>query len=101
MQAVCQIWEQQSVPPEQKQPVKSSIPTLILSGEYDPITPLSNAQQAMQTLSNSYLFVFPALGHGVFTEHSCPDGIMQAFMQHPTVKPDSGCINTMSEPDFH
>jgi pimeloyl-ACP methyl ester carboxylesterase len=98
--AICQAWGQKPVPASQKQPVTSSLPTLILSGEYDPITPSSNAELAMQTLSRSFLFVFPATGHGVFSTNNCPDSIMSAFMQNPSVKPDASCIAAMTEPAF-
>jgi pimeloyl-ACP methyl ester carboxylesterase len=97
---VCQIWGEKPVPNEQKQPVVSSLPTLILSGEYDPITPLSNAQQAMQTLSKSFLFTFPGTGHGVFLTNACPNNIMTAFLQNPAQKPSGGCITAMREPNF-
>jgi len=98
--SVCQIWGQQRVPTSQKQPVVSSIPTLILSGEYDPITPTSNARLVEQTLSKSYLFLFPATGHGVFYTGSCPDTIMIDFLNNPTVKPNGSCIASMTEPNF-
>src|SRR5436305_408017 len=98
--AVCQVWGQKRAPDAQKQPVVSSLPTLILSGEYDPITPLSNAKLAMETLSNSSLFTFPATGHGVFLTNACPDKIMTTFLQNPTQKPDGSCIATLQEPNF-
>jgi len=98
--SVCQLWGQQAVPNEQKQPVTSSLPTLILAGEYDPITPTSNAELALQTLSRGNLFQFPATGHGVFGTHACPDSIVAAFLQHPTTRPDGLCISGMSAPNF-
>ncbi len=97
---ICQHWSEQAVPTRQKQPVISSIPTLILSGEYDPITPSSNAKLAMQTLSHSFFFLFPATGHGVFYTNSCPDSIITAFLAHPATRPAGDCIATMQEPDF-
>jgi pimeloyl-ACP methyl ester carboxylesterase len=97
---VCQSWGVKPVPLVQKQPVISSVPTLILSGEYDPITPFSNAQMAQRTLSNSFLYLFPATGHGVFYTDNCPDTIMVDFLSQPTTKPDSACISLMSEPNF-
>ncbi len=97
---ICQLWGDKPVPTVQKQPVISSLPTLILSGEYDPITPASNAKLALQTLSHGYLFQFPATGHGVFNTHRCPDSIVAAFLQQPMTKPSDSCIATMSEPDF-
>jgi pimeloyl-ACP methyl ester carboxylesterase len=80
--------------------VTSSLPTLILSGEYDPITPPSNGKAAQTTLSNSFFYQFPATGHGVFYTDTCPDTIMMDFLRQPTEKPDSGCIAAMPEPNF-
>ena len=97
---LCQLWGEHPVPTVQKQPVISSLPTLILSGEYDPITPASNAKLALQTLSHGYLFQFPATGHGVFNTDNCPDTIVSAFLQQPMTKPDGACIATMSAPNF-
>ena len=96
----CQSWGVKPVPAVQKQPVTSSLPTLILSSEFDPVTPTSNAKLAQQTLKNSYLFVFPGLSHGAFLSDDCPGVIMQEFMQNPHQKPDGSCIATMQEPDF-
>ncbi|MBX5449523.1 MAG: alpha/beta fold hydrolase [Thermogemmatispora sp.] len=97
---VCQLWNVPSVPPEQKQPVTSSLPTLILSGEYDPITPTSNALLAQKTLSHSYLFVFPGTGHGVFLTSTCANLIMSQFLADPEVQPSNSCISSMEEPNF-
>jgi pimeloyl-ACP methyl ester carboxylesterase len=97
---ICQGWHEKPVPAVQKQPVVSAIPTLVLSGEYDPITPPSNGRMAAQTLSHSYFFLFPATGHGVITTNACPDSIMVAFLQHPTEKPAASCIASMQEPAF-
>ena len=98
--AICKIWGQHPVPTAQKQPVTSSIPTLILSGEYDPITPSSNAKLAIQTLSNSFFFLFPATGHGVLYTANCPDSITTAFLAHPGERPTGSCITKMQEPNF-
>lgn len=97
---VCQFWGEKPVSALQKLPVQSSLPTLILSGEYDPITPTSNARLALQTLSNGYLVVFPGTGHGAFLSDPCPGTIMEAFMLNPHQKPDDSCLATMQEPDF-
>src|SRR5437879_837981 len=84
---ISKIWGQHPVPTAQKQPVTSSIPTLILSGEYDPITPSSNAKLAIQTLSNSFFFLFPATGHGVLYTANCPDRIITDFLDTPGAMP--------------
>ncbi|HLZ61248.1 MAG TPA: alpha/beta fold hydrolase [Ktedonosporobacter sp.] len=96
----CKVWNQKPVPVEQKQPVTSSVPTLILSGEYDPITPKTYAEQVKQSLNRSFLFSFPATGHGVLTTNPCPDSIASAFLLNPGISPDASCVASMSEPNF-
>ncbi len=97
---VCQFWGQNPVSSAQKQPVKSSLPTLVLAGEYDPITPPANGKEVAQDLSHGYFFQFPGTGHGVHYTGTCPDSIIAAFLKRPTVKPDASCIASMSEPAF-
>jgi pimeloyl-ACP methyl ester carboxylesterase len=97
---LCQRWGQKRVITAQRQPVTSALPTLLLSGEYDPITPTINAKAAMNTLSKSFLFVFPGIGHGVAYTGECPDDIILAFLANPDKKPDGSCIASMSEPEF-
>lgn len=98
--ALCQVWQQKSVPPVQKQPVVSTIPTLVLAGEYDPATPPANGKLAASTLSKSYFFQFPATGHGVVGTDKCPDAITTAFLNNPGQRPDARCIASMPEPAF-
>ncbi len=96
----CQLWKVKPLSTVQKQPVTSNLPTLILSGEYDPITPPSNAQLTEQTLKNSYLFLFPGMGHGEEYNSDCADSIISNFENNPTLKPSATCINNISEPAF-
>lgn len=98
--SVCQFWNVQKVPAVQKQPVVSSLPTLVLSGEYDPITPPSNGQETASHLSNSYFFIFPGQGHGQEYSSACSDTVINAFEDTPTQKPDASCIAQMTEPAF-
>lgn len=98
--SICQTWQQNPVPAIQKQPVVSSVSTLILAGEYDPITPPDNAREAAQTLDHSSVFQFPATGHGVLLTNACPDKIIASFLLQPTRKPDGSCIVQMHGPAF-
>ncbi|MGH2509989.1 MAG: alpha/beta fold hydrolase, partial [Ktedonobacteraceae bacterium] len=97
---VCQFWNVQKVPAAQKQPVVSSLPTLVLSGEYDPITPPSNGQETANNLSNSYFFIFPGQGHGQEYSSDCSNSIINAFEDDPSQKPSGACITQMTEPAF-
>ena len=100
----CQSWHVRPVPPAQRRPVTSAIPTLILSGQYDPITPPADSLQAARTLRHNYRFVFPGMGHGVYQPsgpwNRCPRRIVVAFEDDPAHRPDARCIATMTGPPF-
>jgi pimeloyl-ACP methyl ester carboxylesterase len=98
--AACQLWNVQPVPAVQKQPVASAIPTLILSGEYDPTTPPAYGKLAARTLSRSYFFLFPSTGHVVVGTNSCTTSMFRAFLEFPTEKPDTTCMSVVGEPLF-
>lgn len=91
----CQIWDVPLSDPIETQPVTSDVPTLLISGQYDPITPPEYAEMAHQTLSNSYNYVFPAMGHGTSFDSPCAAGILVAFVENPTQEPDTSCIAGM------
>lgn len=97
---ICQSWGAKQAGPIENEPVRSDLPTLVLGGEYDPITPPSYGEMAAETLSKSFFFEFPGLGHGVSLDHECSRGITMAFLDDPTAEPDSGCIAEMGGPAF-
>lgn len=88
----CQAWEVPPAPPVNA--ASSDIPTLVLGGEYDPITPADWGQQVSQSLNRSYFFEYPGVGHGV-TGDKCPTQMAVAFLNDPLTQPDAGCINDM------
>jgi pimeloyl-ACP methyl ester carboxylesterase len=96
----CTTWDVPKAKAVENEPVKSDIPTLVLSGEYDPITPPAWGDAAAKYLPNSFSFTFLGLGHGATGSNSCVDGIIQAFLADPTKKPNSSCIAKMGEPKF-
>jgi pimeloyl-ACP methyl ester carboxylesterase len=81
--------------------VASAIPTLLLAGQYDQLTPPANALLAAHSLSHSYTFTFPGRGHGLlYSLDACPTAIFQSFLDHPTRKPASACLASMTAPQF-
>ncbi len=88
---VCKDWNVAQLGPAADEPVVSDVPALLLNGRFDPITPESYGRLAAQTLSHSYVFTFPNTGHGAFGD-DCADRIMADFIDNPSQKPDSSCI---------
>jgi pimeloyl-ACP methyl ester carboxylesterase len=79
-------------------PVVSDVPTLILAGEYDPLTPPRYARIAGRTLRNSDWFQFPAMGHNLQRSSPCAHEMMMEFLANPALTPDASCIAEMPPP---
>lgn len=97
---LCQSWGARRADPVENQPVRSDIPTLVLAGEYDPITPPAWGQLAAENLSNSFYFEFPGVGHGASLGSSCALSVVSAFLDTPGSEPDASCIAGMGGPAF-
>jgi pimeloyl-ACP methyl ester carboxylesterase len=90
--AACWAWKTAPPDPREKLPVTSSLPALILAGEYDPITPPDWGRMVAGNLSRAYFFEFPANGHWVTRSSSCALQIAFAFWNNPDEQPESSCI---------
>jgi pimeloyl-ACP methyl ester carboxylesterase len=97
---VCDAWDLPAAPPLVAEPVESDVPTLILAGSYDPVTPPEWSQSVAQHLSHSTYFEFPSSGHNVGTDNPCAESIMAAFLNDPGAAPDPSCIPEMPGPQF-
>ena len=97
---VCDSWDSGTASALENEPVRSNIPTLILAGEYDPITPPSWGEQLTQNFSNSYFFSYTGLGHGASISSSCSTGMVLAFLADPSTRPDDSCMVEMAGPSF-
>ncbi len=97
---ICDLW--QSAEPElvENEAVVSDIPTLILAGEYDPITPPDWGRLAAETLSQSYFYEFRGLGHSVFASDECPMIMTLTFLDDPTTSPNPACMESMLPAHF-
>jgi pimeloyl-ACP methyl ester carboxylesterase len=59
----CSAWPRTTVPAEFAEPVHSDIPTLLLSGALDPVTPPELADSAQRWLTRARSYVDPSGGH--------------------------------------
>lgn len=97
---ICAQWGAKPAVASENEPVKSDIPTLVMAGELDPITPPVWAETAAKTLSHNYYFEYPGVGHAVTFSGDCPQNMMLAFLDDPKTKPNASCIQQMKEPEF-
>lgn len=92
---ICENWPVEEADPWVKEPLVSDIPTLVLSGEFDPVTPPEYGQLVAGYLSNSYFFELPGIGHDILGASECARSITGNFIADPTQAPDASCIAQM------
>ncbi|GIL14563.1 MAG: alpha/beta hydrolase [Chloroflexota bacterium] len=90
--ALCERWGAPAAAPYEDEAVTSDIPALVLSGQFDPITPPEWGRLAADTLENGHFFEFPGVGHGVVRSNACGLQMTLAFLDDPTRPPDDACI---------
>ncbi|MEM9002666.1 MAG: alpha/beta fold hydrolase [Cyanobacteria bacterium P01_F01_bin.86] len=94
---VCDRLDLDLLPPSVDVPVVSDIPTLLLSGQFDPATPPSLLKQILPTLSNAYSYTFPASSHGQLWPYgSCAAMLFDRFLQSPWSVPTDACVEAGS-----
>jgi len=96
-EAVCDLFPTGSAPPSIIEPVQSDVPTMIMSGAYDPITPPWFADAIAPGFSNGQVAVLPHAGHAAIAV-DCGMEIALAFWSDPTSEADQSCIATSAEP---
>lgn len=94
---MCSTFDTGSAPASVAEPVTSDIPTLLMSGAYDPITPPSFAEAIEPGFSNSQSVVLPHAGHAAFSDE-CGLAIALDFFADPTSPADQSCITSSPEP---
>jgi len=72
-------------------PAAPEVPTLMLSGELDPITPLQWAQDLAERWPRSQLYRAKGVGHSVVGSDSCVHGKLVVFLNNPKEKWEPGC----------
>jgi pimeloyl-ACP methyl ester carboxylesterase len=90
---LCARWPTGPVDRAGHTPVHSDIPTLIVTGQYDPATPPAYGRLAAVTLTRSYFTEFPGLAH--IPEGPCVESVEEDFLRQPLQRPGTSCIQQM------
>jgi pimeloyl-ACP methyl ester carboxylesterase len=97
---VCTTWNVPELGPAADAAVTGDIPTLLLSGNFDPITPPPFGDDVAKNLNQRYVVVFPVNGHGALMDGGCADRIARDFLNNPDVEPDGNCAADPNAPAF-
>ena len=92
--SVCDIWSVQKVPPIENEAIKTSIPVLLINGEYDHLTPVKWARNMKKNLRNSHHLIFKGWKHTPTTNWSntCAMEAANDFFNDPSKLPNSKCL---------
>jgi pimeloyl-ACP methyl ester carboxylesterase len=99
----CSNWVRGKTPADYFDPVKSDIPTLIISGGFDPVTPVSMAKEIARHLSRSTLVIIPQMSHMFdgLSHPECFDDICLSFINAPgNPKLNLACIKEMKPENY-
>jgi pimeloyl-ACP methyl ester carboxylesterase len=99
---VCEIWGVKRVNEIENQAVKSSVPVLFISGEYDNETPVKWVNSMMLNFTSGFHLVFKGWKHTPTTNWSDQCGMIAAndFFNNPAVKPNPACFEGITRPVF-
>lgn len=99
---VCNIWSVRKASKTENEPIKSDIPILLISGEYDNETPVKWAESMANNLTNSFHLVFKGWKHGPTTNWSnqCAMQAANDFFNNPSTKPNPECFAEIQSPIF-
>ena len=100
VRAACDAWPAARLPESYFEPVRSDTPSLLLSGNLDPVTPPSWGEQVARELSRSRHIVVPGAGHGA-SSLGCVPGLIADFLETLTPNElDASCVERLERPAF-
>lgn len=98
----CSSWPVKQLPAGYGDPMSANIgiPTLVIAGEYDPITPPANSKATADQLGDSAVFIqIPHAGHGPGPDTECSLGIYARFFDDGT-SVDTSCVASIIPEPF-
>lgn len=87
---ICDAWDTGTTPPIENEPVTWDVPTLILSGAADPITPPNWASDLAARLPRARLVHQADMSHDS-SDSWCALDLMTAFVEQPDLLLDASC----------
>lgn len=96
MQAQCAVWPHKQRPADFRKALSSNVPVLILSGEFDPVTPPRYGDSVAKHLPNSKHIIVKGAGHNVLPV-GCIPKLFATFLDSADAKKlDVSCIDKLT-----
>jgi pimeloyl-ACP methyl ester carboxylesterase len=95
MRAQCEAWPQGARPADFRAPLTGKMPVLILSGEFDPVTPPRYGDEVAKSLPNGRHLVVRGQGHNVLPV-GCLPKLFARFVDTADAKTlDAHCLDSV------
>lgn len=96
VRAQCEVWPRGRVPGDFHTPVRASQPVLLLSGEFDPVTPARYGEEVARTLPQSRHLLLRGQGHSVL-QVGCVPRLLADFIESADARGlDAGCLDQLT-----
>jgi len=97
--AACANWPMPRASKGMREPWKSDTPTLLFSGERDPVTPPEYADRVARTLTRSRHIVIRGGGHA--EQNPCKTQVIASFLADSFLRvPEKTCLDLLDFPPF-
>jgi pimeloyl-ACP methyl ester carboxylesterase len=101
--AACALWQRGDIPKNYAEPTRSDVPALIITGQWDPVTPPLYGDTAAKYLSHSLHVIVPHGGHGFngLSGLDCIDNLIAGFIERGTTMGlDTSCVSVIVRKGF-
>lgn len=99
----CDLWPRGEIPKDYAATTRSNVPVLILTGQWDPVTPPLYGDRLSKTLPNSLHVIVPSGGHGFngLEGLDCIDRITTDFINRGSTRDlDVSCVKGIHRTGF-
>jgi pimeloyl-ACP methyl ester carboxylesterase len=97
----CNVWPRGTVSAQHRKPTKSNIPTLLLSGEFDPVTPPPGGVEVLRGLTHGLHVVIRNNGHPIGSAEQCIGKMIGGFIDKGSTSGlDYSCASTIPAVPF-
>ena len=93
--AQCAVWPKGAMPRDFHAPLRSSVPALLMTGEYDPVTPPRYGADVAKTLPNGRHLIVRGQGHNVIGAGCMPKLFAQFIDSADAKSLDAHCLDTL------
>lgn len=97
--ATCPSWPSRAIDAATRAPFAVDVPTLLLSGELDPVTPPEYGDRVAATTPNGRHLVAPGMGHNVLPR-GCMPKLVEGFIDTADSRSiDAKCLEDLTAPE--